>query len=325
MKQHFAKFVGLLLATTLLTISSCEKQSSTETENTIGMYQKKDIKPPVAQKVGKELTIHEDTRTDNYYWMRDREDQAVIDHLMAENSYTKEMTAHLETLQEELFEEIKGRIKEEDQSVPYKDNGYYYITRYEKGKEYPIYSRKKESLDAEEEILLNVNELAKDHDYFNVSGRTISMDNKLMAYGEDTLSRRIYTLRFKNLETGEMLEDVIGNTTGGAVWANDNKTVFYVTKEPGTLRSYKVFRHVLGTPVDQDVEVWHEEDNTFLCYAYKSKSDKYIIIGSYQTLSQEFRVLEADNPVGEFRVIQARERNLEYRIYHRSERSHTLG
>ncbi|MEN0048612.1 MAG: S9 family peptidase [Bacteroidota bacterium] len=280
------------------------------------MYQKKDVQPPVAKKVAKELTTHEDTRTDNYYWMREREDQAVIDHLTAENDYTKEMTAHLETLQEELFEEIKGRIKEDDQSVPYKDNGYYYIARYEKGKEYPIYSRKKETLEAEEEILLNVNELAEGYDFFSVSGRTVSPNNKLLAYGEDTLSRRIYTLRFKNLETGEMLDDVIQNTTGGAIWANDNKTVFYVTKEPGTLRSYKVFRHVLGTPVEQDMEVWHEEDNTFLTFAYKSKSKKYIIIGSYQTISQEYQVLEADNPTGEFRVIQPRERNLEYSIAH---------
>lgn len=300
-------------------LASCNSdttKTNTVMEHPIGLYQKTTIEAPVAKKVPKELTTHDDTRLDNYYWLNQREDQEVIDYLNAENTYTDEMTAHLKDLQDELFEEIKGRIKQDDTSVPYKNKGYYYLTRYESGQEYPIYSRKKGSLEAEEEIMLNVNELAKDYDYYSVGGRVVSMDNKLLCYAEDTLSRRIYTLRFKNLETGEMLEDVIPGSAGGAVWANDNKTIFYTTREEGTLRAYKVFRHVLGTPVSEDVEVWHEVDNTFSCYAMKTKSDKYIVIGSYQTLSQEYRVLEADNPTGEFRVIQPRERNLEYSISH---------
>lgn len=283
------------------------------------MYGKTDIAPPQAKQKPQELSIHGDTRIDKYYWLKEREDQEVIDYLNAENKYLDTMMAHTKELQTQLFEEMKGRIKEDDQSVPYKDNGYYYITRYEEGKEYPIYSRKKETLEAEEEIMLNVNELAKDYNYFNVSGRAVSPSNKILAYGEDTLSRRIYSIKFKNLETGEMYEDVIPNTTGGAVWANDNEHVFYSVKDE-TLRPYQIWRHKLGTPVEEDVLIFQEPDNTFLTFVYKSKSKKYIIIGSYQTLSQEYRFLDADDPTGEFTILQARERGLEYGIAHFEDR-----
>lgn len=271
---------------------------------------------PIAEKKPTVLKIHDDERIDNYFWLNNREDQAVIDYLNAENAYTDQMTAHISDLKTNLFEEMKGRIKQDDESVPYKDNGYFYITRYEKGKEYPIYSRKKGTLEAVEEIMLNVNVLAEGHDYFNVGGLSVSPNNKILAYGEDTVSRRIYTIKFKNLETGEMLVDGIPNTSGGAVWANDNQTIFYTTKEEGTLRQYKVFRHRLGTPIEEDVEVWHEVDNTFLCFATKTKSDKFIVVGSYQTISTEYRVLDADNPTGKFQLIQGRERKLEYSIAH---------
>lgn len=316
LKEITTRVVVALSLIGLMTCCINDANNNTEQENTIGMYQKTDIEPPVAKKVAKELTTHGDTRLDNYYWLNDREDQEVIDYLNAENGYTESMTEHLNELQNDLFEEMKGRIKQDDTSVPYKDNGYFYQTRYEEGKEYPIYARRKGALEAAEEIMLNVNELAKDYDYYNVGGWAVSPDNKLLAYGEDTLSRRIYKLRFKNLETGEMLADEIPNTTGGAVWANDNKTVFYTTKEEGTLRSYKVFRHTLGTSVEEDVEVWHETDNTFSCGVWKTKSDKYIVIGSFQTLSQEYQVLNANEPTGKFRMIQPRERNLEYSIAH---------
>lgn len=280
------------------------------------MYDKQDVQPPIAKKVAKELTTHGDTRIDNYYWLNDRENPEVISYLNAENSYTAEMTSHLKDLQDDLYKEIVGRIKQDDESVPYKDNGYFYITRYQQGQEYPIYSRKKGTLEAKEEIMLDVNELAKPYDYYAVSGLNVSPDNKILAYGEDTLSRRIYTLRFKNLETGEWLPDVIPGTTGGTAWANDNQTVFYTVREPGTLRAYKIFRHRLGTPVEQDVEIFHESDDTFSTFVYTSKSKKYIIIGSSQTLSQEYRVLNANEPTGKFRIIQPRERDLEYSIVH---------
>ena len=300
----------------LLILSACNPDQESQTSKLTTMYQKTDITPPSAKKEKKELTIHGDTRIDNYYWLNQRENKEVIDYLNAENEYTTSMLSHTKSFQEKLFEEIKGRIKQDDQSVPYKENGYYYIARYEEGQEYPIYSRKKGSLDAPEEIMLNVNELAKPYSFYSVGGRAVSPDNKIIAYGEDTLSRRIYTIKFKNLETGEMLEDEIPGTTSSAVWAADNETVFYNLKDETTLRSYKIMRHKLGTPISEDVEVFEENDETFVSFVYKTKSKKYIVIGSYATLSQEYRVLEADNPEGKFRVIQPRERKLEYGIAH---------
>lgn len=279
------------------------------------MYQKMTIAAPVAAKIPKELTIHGDTRTDDYYWLNDRENPEVIAYLNAENAYQEAVMADTKDFQEKLFQEMKGRIKEDDESVPYKDNGYFYLTRYEEGKEYPIYSRKKDNLQAPEEVMLNVNDLAKGYSFFNVAGQSVSPSNELLAYGEDTLSRRIYTIRFKNLKTGEMLADEIPNTTGGAVWSNDNKYVFYSVKDE-TLRPVKVYRHQMGTPSTSDKLIYEEKDDTFSAYVYKTKSKKYVVIGAYQTLSQEYRVLNADNPTGEFRLIQPRERGLEYSIGH---------
>ncbi len=301
-------FSGLMLF-----LTACQPEIKMTDNKESVMYQKTDIVAPVATKIPKELTIHGDTRIDNYYWLNERENPEVISFLNAENTYKDEMMSHTKDFQDKLFEEMKGRIKEDDQSVPYKDNGYYYLTSYKEGQEYPIYSRKKESLEAAEEIMLNVNELAKDFSYFNVGSRSVSPNNELLAYGEDTLSRRIYTIRFKNLKTGEMIEDQIPNTTGGAIWANDNKHVFYAVKDE-TLRPVKVFRHRLGTASTDDVLVYEEKDDTFSAFVYKSKSKKYIIIGAYQTLSQEYQVLDADKPTGAFRMIQPRERGLEYSI-----------
>ena len=285
-----------------------------------------DIEAPVAKKEAKELSIHGDTRVDNYYWMKlsdeqknaktpDEHTQEVVNYLETENTYKDEVLGHLSGFQDKLFDEIVGRIKQTDMSVPYKYNGYYYITRYEEGKEYPIYSRKKGSLEAEEEIMLNVNDLAKDYDFYSIGGRSVSPNNKIVAYGEDTLSRRIYNIKFKNLETGELLEDQIPNCTGGLTWANDNKTVFYTIKDDA-LRAYKIMRHTLGTDYKDDVEIYHESDDTFGTYVYKTKSEKYIVIGSYATVSTEYRILEADNPNGEFRLFQERERDHEYGIAH---------
>lgn len=285
-------------------------QSPTNMKNTV-----ETAVAPIAKKVAKELTIHGDTRIDNYYWLNDREDQEVIDYLNEENAFTQSKLSHLDEFKDALFDEIVGRIKKDDSSVPYKKNGYFYIVRYEPGKEYPIYTRKKETLEADEEIMLDVNELAKGHDFYNAAGLKVSTNNQLMAFAEDTVSRRIYTLRFKDLETGEFLEDRIPNTSGSVAWANDNKTVFYTVKDE-SLRPYKVFKHVLGTDVSTDEEIYHESDETFLTYLYKSKSDQYIILGSYQTISSEFRLIDADQPNEPYRVFQPRERNLEYDIAH---------
>ncbi|TMM57013.1 S9 family peptidase [Maribacter algarum] len=269
---------------------------------------------PVAKKIPTELVKHDDLRVDDYYWMNDREDQAVISHLEKENAYCAEMTEHTKKFQTSLFEEMKSRIKEDDSSVPYKQNGYWYITRYELGKEYPIYSRKKESLEAKEEILFDCNLLAKGHDYFNLSSFSISPDNSLAAFSVDTVSRRKYTLQIKNLKTGEILVDRVENTAGNSVWADDNKSIFYSKQDDVTLRSDKIFKHKLGA--SEDTLVYNEEDETFGAYVYKSKSKKYIIIASYSTLTTEFRTLKASDPDGEFKVFSARTRGLEYGISH---------
>ncbi|WP_460923834.1 S9 family peptidase [Pontibacter brevis] len=271
--------------------------------------------PPVAKKVPKELTIHGDTRIDNYYWMNQREDPEVIAYLNAENEYTQQRLAHTEALQEKLYKEIVGRIKQKDESVPYKDDGYWYYTRYEEGKEYPIYARKKGTLEAPEEVMVNANERAEGQSYYSAAGMNVSPNNQFLAFGEDTVSRRKYTIRFKDLNTGKLLPDAIANTTGGAVWGNDNKTVFYTMKDPA-LRSFKIFKHTLGTPTSQDKEVYHEADETFSTFVYKTKSEDYIIIGSGSTVSNEYRYLGADKPNGTFKVIQPRERGLEYSVDH---------
>jgi oligopeptidase B len=274
------------------------------------------IKPPKADKIPRKLEIHNDVRIDNYYWLNEKENPKVIDYLNAENSYYEQKMKHTKQFQENLFEEMKARIKEDDQSVPYKKNNYFYITRFKKGQEYPIYSRKLLSLKAKEEILFDVNKMAKGFSYFKLRGLSISPNNKLVAFGIDTVSRRQYTLQFKNLETGELFPEKIENTTGGVCWANDNKTVFYTQQNEITLRSDKIFRHVLGTHPSTDIEVFHEVNEAFNCFVYRSKSDKYLIIGSYSTLSTEYQFLEANNPTGKFKIFQPRERNLEYSISH---------
>ena len=233
-----------------------------------------EIKPPVAERIEKELTIHGHTRADYYYWLNERDNPKVKEYLQAENEYKEAMLKHTEALQQKLFDEIVGRIKQTDMSVPYKERGYYYYTRYEEGKEYPVYCRKKGTIETEEEILLNVNEMAEGYDYYHVAGFTVSHDNNLIAYGVDTVSRRRYTLYFKDLRTGEILKDQIPNTAGHAAWANDNKIVFYPLKDETTLRPYKIMKHVLGTLASDDREVFHELDPTFNTYAFKSKSRK---------------------------------------------------
>jgi oligopeptidase B len=276
----------------------------------------KNIQPPVAKTIPKTIEIHGDARIDNYFWLNDRENPEVIDYLNKENAYYQEMTAHTKDFQKELYEEMKGRIKEDDESVPYLYNGYYYITRFETGNDYPIYSRKKGSLTANEEILFNCNELAKGHSYFQLGGMSISPDNKYATFSIDTVGRRIYTLKVKNLETNEILEDIIENVTGTSVWANDNKTIFYSTQDAVTLRSDKIFKHKLASNPTDDVLVYFEKDETFNIEIAKSKSRKYLAIEAASTLTTEYRILDADTPDGEFKMFQKRVRGMEYSINH---------
>lgn len=298
-----------LLFTILLSsifAGSCQNQ----TRNMIA------VNIPAAAKQPKTLEIHGDIRTDNYFWLRERENEAVLDYLRKENDYYNALTAHTADFQESLFKEMKGRIREDDQSVPYKQNGYWYLTRFEKGREYPVYSRKKDTLEAPEEVLFNCNELAAGQEYFNLKGISVSPNNRLAAFGVDTVSRRQYNIQIKDLQTGELFPDKIENTTGAAVWANDNKTLFYTKKDPVTLRSDKVYRHILGSPAEDDELVFHEEDDTFYTYVTKSKSKKFIIIGSVSTVTSEYRILEANTPEAAFTVFSPRTRGLEYSIYH---------
>jgi oligopeptidase B len=288
--------------------ASCNKKSE--------QNMSENIPAPVAKKIPKTLEKHGDKRVDDYYWLNDRENPEVIDYLKQENAYYEKMTAHAKDFQKDLYEEMKGRIKEDDESVPYLYNGYYYITRYEKGKDYPVYSRKKGSLDAKEEILFNCNELAKGHSFFQLGGLSVSPDNKLATFATDIVGRRIYTIGVKNLETGEILADKIENTTGGSVWANDNKTFFYSRQDKVTLRSDKVYKHKINSNAAGDILVYHEKDDTFNVDVNKSKSRKYLIIESSSTLTTEAQILEADNPDGKFRVFQKRVRGVEYGISH---------
>ena len=285
------------------------------------------LEVPEAKKVAKELETHGDIRIDNYFWMRlsdeqknandpDPQTQDVLDYLNAENDYKEAAMKHTEDLQEKLYNEIVGRIKKDDSSVPYNYNGYSYYTRYEEGMDYPLYCRKKLNEGSQEEVMLNGPEMAKAYNYFSIAGRNVSPDNELLSFGIDTVSRRNYTIYFKNLKSGELLPDKLENTGGGAVWANDNKTVFYATKDPVTLRQDKIYKHILGTDQSKDQLVFNETDETFSCFVYKSKSEKYLMLGSSQTLSTEYRYLDADKPDGTWKVIQPRQKDLEYGVDH---------
>ena len=283
--------------------------------------------PPDAAKKPHEMTIHGDTRVDDYYWMRltdeqksakekDSHTQEVVDYIDAENDYTESRLKHTKKFQDKLFDEIVDRIKKDDESVPYLDNGYFYYTRYEKGKEYAIHCRKKESLDGEEEILLDENVLAKGHDYFAVGGMDVSPDNQWMSYGVDLVSRRIYTIYFKNLVTGDVLKQTIPNSTGSVAWANDNKTVFYTSKNEVTLLPEKIWRHKVGTDSAKDELVYEEKDQSFYNGVYRSKSGEFIIIWNSSTLVSDYHILSANDPDGEFNNFSPRGTEHEYSIDH---------
>lgn len=273
------------------------------------------VPPPTVAANPKDLTQHGHTRIDPYYWLNDRNNPDVIAYLNAENDYKDAVMAELKDVQEELFQEIKGRIKEKDESVPQFDNGYWYYFRYVEGGEYPIHCRKAGTLDAPEEIMLDVNEVAKPFDYYHAASLSVSPDNHILAFAEDTISRRIYTIVFKDLASGNMLADRIPNTDGSFVWANDNQTVFYGIKDE-TLRCYKIMKHRLGTDASNDEEVFHETDTTFNLDIGRTKDRKYLLIASSQTVSDEYRYLDANTPDGTWEVFQPRERDLEYSIDH---------
>ena len=282
--------------------------------------------PPVAQKNPYVIKSDGNERVDEYFWMRLSDEQKnaqvpdsqtvnVLAYLNAENDYAKAIMKHTEEFQQKLFEEIKGRIKEDDETAPYLDNGYYYQTKYYTGKEYPVFFRRKEGSDSAQ-ILLDVNKLAEGQKYTGVGGMSVSPDNTLLAYGVDHVSRRQYTLFFKDLKSGELLPDKIDNVSGQAVWASDNKSVFYVLKDPETLREAQVMRHILGSPVTEDKLVYDETDETFSVSVGKTKSKKYITIESNQTLTSEVHLIDAAKPDGKPMVFEPRVVDRLYSVEH---------
>ena len=290
--------------------------------------------PPEAMIKPRELSMHGETRIDSYYWMRltddqknaqdpDQQTQDVVDYIDQENQYTQSNLSHTRKLQNTIFDEMVSRIKKDDESVPYLKNGYYYYSRYEKDKEYRIHCRKKGSLDAKEEILLDENILAKGHDYFSIGGLSISPNNKWLAYGVDTVSRRVYEIRFKNLESGDILDETIENSTGGVAWANDNETVFYTSKNETTLLGEKIWRHKIGSN-NLDEMVYHETDETFYNDVYRSKSGKFIIIYHSSTLITDYQILNADNPNGKFTRFTPRDFDHEYSIDHYNDKFYII-
>ena len=315
MKRLYLTYIPLLLGGFVLNTPTM--MSATHDSNV----------PPVADKVLKDLSAHGRERIDPYYWMRlsddqktaedpDEHTQKVLDYLNAENAYLKTSMAHTDSLQETLYEEIVGRIKQDDESVPYLKNGYWYYNRFEEGKEYPIECRKKESLEGAEEVLLDANLRAEGQDYYNVAGLSVSPNNELLAFTEDVVGRRIYTIRFKNLKTGDMLADEISGVDPGVAWANDSKTVFYTAKNPTTLLSEMIKRHTLGTPVSQNAVVYRELDTSFYLDVGRSKSGKYVIISNSSTLVDDYHILSTDEPNGEFTPFTSRQEDMKYSLSH---------
>ncbi|APU95650.1 oligopeptidase B [Sphingobacterium sp. B29] len=277
------------------------------------------VMAPVAAIYPHVRKIHDDTVQDDYYWMIDyfkkgEKSQEVIDYLEEENNYTNLMLQDTEDLQESLFHELKSRIKEKDESVPYYKNGYFYYSRTEEGKQYFKFCRKKGTLEGEEEVLLDVDQLAEGHAYYTAKGFSVSPDNRLLAFSVDTVSRREYTIFIKNIETGEIYPDQIKNTEGAAIWGNDNRTLFYTAKNPVTLLSEKIMRHTLGGDPAADVLVYEEKDNTNYIGVGKSKNGKYVMINSEGTLSSEIWLLNADSPQSEFRIFQPRIQDVLYSV-----------
>lgn len=274
-------------------------------------------KPPIAKRVAKTLVAaHGHERVDDYYWLRERQDPEVIAYLEAENAYTEAVSAGTAELRAKLQAELEGRIVQDDSSVPVFDRGYYYYTRWEQGADYPLHCRKRGSLDSPEQVLFDVEQLAEGHDYYALRGPIMSDSQMIAAFAVDAVGRRIYTLRFKDLTTGELLPDAIPEVTGNVVWAADDRTVFYAKQDPETLRSDRIYRHVLGADPATDVLVYHERDETFRVYVSRTASREYLVIHSTQTISDEARILEADDPHGQFRVFEPRARGLEYSIDH---------
>lgn len=311
-----------LLISSVLLISACINNEVITTDtttievSTVMTSENSVIAAPIAKKIPYEMIAHNHKRIDNYYWMRDdtRTDKEILAHLEAENKYTQAKLAHTENMQKRLFKEIKARIKKDDNSVPTKDNGFYYSSQMQGTNEYPVYIRSTDLKGSAQQVLLDVNELAKQHDYYDISGLLVSPNNKILAYGEDTISRRIYTIKFKYIANNTFLEDELVGTSGDIEWGNDNKTIYYIKRDPQTLLAYQVFRHTLGTPQVDDELLYEEKDNSFYTFMSKTKDDNAVIIWHSATETSGASVIDANNPKAQPKEFIPRETGHEYSI-----------
>ncbi|HUH89934.1 MAG TPA: S9 family peptidase, partial [Lysobacter sp.] len=276
------------------------------------------VTPPDVEKRPYTVTApHGAQRQDEYYWLRDdsREDAGMLAYLNAENAYVDTVMAPLKAVEDTLYEEIVGRIKQDDSSVPYRQRGWWYYTRFETGQDYPVHARRNGTMDADEQVLLDVNAMAAGKEYFSVGDWEVSQDNRLLAWAEDDVGRRQYVIRFRDLDTGKVLDDVISGVSANIVWADDNRTVLYVENDPETLLTVRVKKHVLGTPASDDVLVYEEHDDSFYMGIGRTRDDRYICIGVESTVSSESRCAPASDP-REFVVLAPRERDVEYDADH---------
>jgi oligopeptidase B len=266
------------------------------------------LQPPKARIEPTSLVTHGHERIDNYYWLRNRDDPEVLAYLQAENEYTAASMAHTQELQAVLVQEISGRLREDDSSVPSREGDYLYYERFEEGAEYPIYARKQGSMEAQEEIILDANRMGQDQAYFRTGAFEVTKDGQTLAFAVDTVGRNSYTIRFKDLNTRDFLPDEIPSVTSNLEWATDNQTLFYANRDPVSLNWHQIFRHTLGANPSRDVLVYEEADPSLGLVVRKTKSGEYLYIRLTQMLSTyEYRVLRADNPTGEFRVVVPRE------------------
>lgn len=273
------------------------------------------IIPPVADVHAVIHEKHGDVRVDHYHWLRERDNPAVIEYLEAENTYTKAVLAHTEELQGELFAEMKSRIQETDESVPVAHGGYFYYYREEEGKQYRLYCRKQGNMEAAEQVLIDLNAEAEVHDYLRMGNYAVSPDHSLLAFALDTNGAETYTLRVKDLESGELLPDRIENTYYGLEWGNDNRTLYYTTLDQAQ-RPYKLHRHRLGDEISADEVVYREQDERFFLRVYKAKSTRYIFCALESAVTSEVHALDADDPSAQPRLLQPRVQDMEYYVTH---------
>lgn len=313
---HTARLASALLMPLIACICVSCSITQTEIEKESPVPAARDLQPPVATVKPYTVTSPNGDRVDNYYWLRDdtRSNPEVLKHLQAETDYAEAMLAHTKPAQELLFNEIVGRIKQDDSTVPYRKDGYWYYMRFETGKEYPVHARRKGSMEAAEEILLDTNLLAEGKAFYQASGLMVSSDATQLVYAEDVTGRRQFVLRFKNLVTGQYWPETISNVEARAVWAADNLTVLYIEKDPVTLLGKRVRRHTLGTDPKSDALVYEEQDESFYMGLGKGRSDRFLYIGLSSTVSSEWRYADAADPKLEFKTIYPRERDHEYAV-----------